>query len=326
MQLSSKVELPQNSKHLDVSDKAIFIGSCFADNVGSYFKERKLDFLVNPFGVLYNPISVANALKLALGNMDISDDDLVYHNELWHSFYHHGSFSSLDKIELLRSITEANETAKNHLQNSSKIFVTFGTSWVFKRKDTGNVVSNNHKLPSKEFIRYRLSVLEIVKLWSELINEIKSINPDIEFVFTVSPVRHLKDGAHANQLSKSVLLLAIDELCQLDDVSYFPSYEIMLDELRDYRFYAEDLTHPSKIAIEIIAQKFKSVYFSSDDLNVICKIESVLKSVNHRPKNQETVSHQKFVTSTINKLGRLGTELPFIDFTQEIESLKNQLV
>ena len=243
---------------LDFSSGIVSLGSCFADEIGRHLQEG--DFLVdlNPFGVLYNPASLASALHRLIDNTPIEKDDLIKHEGLWHSWHHHGSFSHPTAAATLSACNSRIHRAHQALQEANLLMITFGTAWVFERE--GHVVANCHKLPPRQFIRRRMTVEEIVATWSPLLLKISAFNPRLSLLFSVSPIRHMADGAHGNQLSKSTLLLALDELITRHpsfNTYYFPAYEIVLDELRDYRYFDEKMTHPTPLAVDIVWERFQ---------------------------------------------------------------------
>ena len=245
----TEVELPEFSKKMGYRHQSLMIGSCFAENIGIWLQNRCLPVMVNPFGILYNPVSIANSLEYLITGKIFTLQDLFYANGVYSSFSHHSRFSDSDPESMLRHINAQTTETLNTLKNSSHLFITFGTSWVFQHKINGEIVSNCHKLPAATFNRYRLSVIQITDYWIPIIEQLRQLNPDLHLVFTVSPIRHLKDGAHENQLSKSTLFLGIDALSAHfgnELISYFPSFELLHDELRDYRFYATDMAHLSK--------------------------------------------------------------------------------
>ena len=266
MKLQTIVDIQPSAWKIGYGDKILLVGSCFADSIGQMMAQRGLQVTCNPFGTLYNPVSIAQAMQMT------EIPPLVEHEGLWHSMAHHGSFSRATKEETREAVAQSIETMQHTLKEANVVIVTFGTAWVYEMKDpawlTGSgaspVVGNCHKLPAEQFTRRRLSVDEIEALWRPLITKY----PDKHWLFTVSPIRHIKDGLHENQLSKATLLQAVEDLrTQLSAISYFPSYEIMLDELRDYRFYAEDLVHPSPVAIQYIWERFAENYCTSQTRN-----------------------------------------------------------
>ena len=256
MKLQTVVDIKPGSWQIGYEDKILLVGSCFADSIGQMMAQRGLQVTCNPFGTLYNPVSIAQAMQMT----DIPP--LVEHEGLWHSMAHHGSFSRTTEMETREAVQASIETMQRALQEATVVIVTFGTAWVYEQN--GSVVGNCHKLPAEQFSRRRLSADEIEALWAPLIARY----PDKRWLFTVSPIRHIKDGLHENQLSKATLLQAVEAIRnQQSVVSYFPSYEIMLDELRDYRFYAEDLVHPSPVAIQYIWERFTETYCTPQTRN-----------------------------------------------------------
>ena len=256
--LTTPVTIPPLPFKLDFSSGIVSLGSCFADEIGRHLQEG--DFLVdlNPFGALYNPASLASALHRLIDNTPIEKDDLIKHEGLWHSWHHHGSFSHPTAAATLSACNSRIHRAHQALQEANLLMITFGTAWVFERE--GHVVANCHKLPPRQFIRRRMTVEEIVATWSPLLLKLSSFNPRLSLLFSVSPIRHMADGAHGNQLSKSTLLLALDELITRHpsfNTYYFPAYEIVLDELRDYRYFDEKMTHPTPLAVDIVWERFQ---------------------------------------------------------------------
>ena len=270
MKLQTIVDIQPSGWQIGYEDKILLVGSCFSDSIGQMMVQRGLQVTCNPFGTLYNPVSIAQAMLMT------GIPPLVESDGLWHSMAHHGSFSRATEEETRKAVGNSIETMQRALEDATVVIVTFGTAWVYEMKDPveslgpgiSSVVGNCHKLPSERFTRRRLSSDEIEALWLPLIARY----PDKHWLFTVSPIRHIKDGLHENQLSKSTLLSAIEKISNdkyhiAKPISYFPSYEIMMDELRDYRFYAEDLVHPSPVAIQYIWERFTEVYCSSQTRN-----------------------------------------------------------
>ena len=256
-QMYTPVAVPTMDFRLDFDSGVVSVGSCFADEIGSRLAGSGFAVEQNPFGTLYNPASVAAALERLVDCREIGDDDLVLHEGLYHSWHHHGSFSRPDKDETVGVCNARIHKAHCALREARLLMVTFGTAWVYEL-ESGMVVANFHKLPAGMFSRRRMTKGEIVSLWRPLLQKIKTFNPNLTVLFTVSPIRHLADGAHGNQLSKATLLLAVDEL----DANYFPAYEIVLDELRDYRFYGPDMTHPSPLAVEVVWDRFCEAFMA----------------------------------------------------------------
>ena len=246
-------------------DKFVTVGSCFSDSIGGRMRQCGMDAIVNPFGTLYNPASIAMCLNRCLDQQWITDNDLVNYEGLWHSWLHHSSFSNAEKRLCIDACNVKMQETRDRLQSGCKLIVTFGTSYVFEKVGDGMVVGNCHKLPACNFNRRLLSVSEIVNIWIPLLERLSGMG--VEVLFTVSPIRHLADGAHGNQISKSTLLLAVDALSHsCGNVCYFPAYEIVLDELRDYRFYERDLVHPSDVALDCVWNHFQQSYLTVEDI------------------------------------------------------------
>jgi hypothetical protein len=306
--------------------KTVFIGSCFTENIGNKFIENKFPVLVNPFGVLYNPLSVQKAIGLIIKQKKFKDEDLQFANDKWFSFEHHGSFSGTDKELVLKNINKQIDESHRFLKNTDALFVTFGTSWYYQLKTNQKVVANCHKLPANRFSCKLLSVEEIVAAWTELIGQLKKFNPEIKLIFTISPIRHWKDGAVNNQLSKSILNVAIHRLIEkFEQTSYFPAYELVMDDLRDYRFYADDFLHPNTQAINYIWDKFSAAFIEDKNLQIAKKINRITKAVSHRPLHPKTETYRKFLQANIEKIKQLGKDYPFIDFSKEKEYFEGEL-
>lgn len=271
----------------------------------------------NPFGIVYNPLSVKLVLDRLMENRSYEREDLFNYEGIWSSFDHHSRFSDVDAAACLAKINDRVGHSSQFLNKAGFLFITFGTSYVYMKKTDGKVVANCHKLPATEFIRRRLTVDEIVAEYSILLEQLFKINPNINIVFTVSPVRHWKDGAHENQLSKAILLLAIDQIVKaFPQTTYFPSYEIVMDDLRDYRFYEEDMLHPNKVAINYIWSRFKEVFMDADTLNLMKEVEKVVLACSHKPFNSQSAQYLSFVTQTLDKIKLLEDQYP-ISFAQE---------
>lgn len=253
--LTTPVIVPQLPFKVDYSTGIVSLGSCFADEIGERLREGDFHVEQNPFGALYNPASIAAAVRRLMEGRPIGMEDLVEHEGLWHSWHHHGSFSKTTPEETLAACNDRIHQAHKALKEASLLMVTFGTAWVFEKD--GNIVANCHKLPPQMFTRRRMTVDEIVALWQPLQKELAAYYPGLNVLFTVSPIRHMADGAHGNQLSKSTMLLAVDQLVDDRRTFYFPSYEIVLDELRDYRFFDEKMTHPTSLAVDVVWERFQ---------------------------------------------------------------------
>ncbi|HSH18995.1 MAG TPA: GSCFA domain-containing protein, partial [Draconibacterium sp.] len=316
------VDVPVFSQQTGYKKKNMFIGSCFTENIGNRMVELKYNVDVNPFGILYNPVSVAKGLRILLENQNITSEDLVQANGLWHSFYHHGRFSATNKKEVLEEINSRIKLSADFLKTTDFLCVTFGTAWVYRYKKTGQFVSNCHKLPATEFDRVRLTIAEIVSEYRTLLTEIRKLNPSLKVVFTVSPIRHWKDGAIENQLSKAVLLLAIDDLIHEfgdDFCVYFPAYEIVMDELRDYRFYAEDMIHISEVTVNYIWEKFEASLIDNESQLIAVQVRKIVNAYNHRPIHKKTKEYMNFLKKMAEEAVHLESKYKYLNLIVEKE-------
>jgi hypothetical protein len=280
----TKVEIPSSSNKITYQSKIMTLGSCFAENMGRKMQEVYFETEINPFGVLYNPTSISNSIKLLLENKAFNLANLFQNRGLWQSFSHSSLFSATTSEQCLENINKRLESAALFLHKTDYLLITFGTAWVYEERESRSVVSNCHKLSANCFARRRLTVEEIVADYSSLINEIANKLPNLKLIFSVSPIRHWKDGAYENNVSKSTLLLAIDALQnQFAYVHYFPAYEIQMDELRDYRFYASDMLHPSELAIDYIWKKFYQTYLDKSSIQTMNELEQFNADLAHRP-------------------------------------------
>ena len=311
MELLTKVQINPSETKIGYQDKILLLGSCFADNIGEKFGEHYFQATVNPFGTLYNPASIMKAITLSFEHDN--KHYILQHNGLWHSMMHHGSFSRPDKNELLSRYNESLTIMRNALQEASTIVVTFGTSWIYQME--GMVVANCHKIPAERFRRDCMTVDRIIDMWLPLLVQI----PNKHWIFTVSPIRHIKDGLHANHLSKATLLQAIDTLIvnarglnPSSSYSYFPSYEIMLDELRDYRFYAEDMVHPSQVAVDYIWQRFVETYMTVDTQGEMRTLYQLWRDRHHRFLHPESEEAQTFAERIASRVQNLKEQYPWL--------------
>lgn len=265
-------------------DPIMLVGSCFVDAIGQRLEHSGWDVCCNPFGVMYNPFSIADCLQRCMDRKPLEPSALVERDGLWHSWYHHGSFSRRDRDDCLETCNVSVEKGYDALQKSHVLVVTFGTAYVFELKENKSVVANCHKVPARYFERYRLSVEAIVERWKFLFENLRQLNPQLKVIFTVSPIRHLADTAHGNQLSKSVLLLSTEQLCG-ERSDYFPAYEIVLDELRDYRYYDRDMVHPNDLAADIVWNRFQQYYMTLETQQQAAEAYKAFRASQHRPIN-----------------------------------------
>jgi len=318
MKLTTPVEIEKDFPHISHRDNVLVLGSCFSDNIGEKLHTSGFQTEINPFGTLYNPVSIARAIYEIEEKKKYTEDNLFYYQGLWQSDMHHGSFSDSDKETVLNHINNRISKAHNTWVNTNVILLTFGSAFVYYNK-TGEVVSNCHKRPESEFNRQRLTVEGIISIYEPLLNSLIEQNRELNIIMTVSPIRHLRDGLHQNQLSKSTLLLAIDKLKSLfpHNIYYFPAYEIMMDELRDYRFYADDLMHPSTMAIEYLWEKFTTCSFENETQQLAEECQKIYKAINHRPLHADKGTHKEFLKQIVLKINRLKEKYPYLEFKTE---------
>ncbi len=292
----------------------LMMGSCFTGHIGSILVKNLFPVQVNPFGVIYNPASVKKNLQALMEKERYTDDDLGFHNGLWYSFDHYTPFSHPDKKKALEQINEAFGEAKNFLRKARFLVITFGTARVYRFRKTGQIVCNCHKIPARQFDRLLLDPATIVSDFEQVLDNLQQYNPDLHVLFTVSPVRHLKDGHTGNQVSKSSLLLAVHQLVERNPElrSYFPSYEIMMDDLRDYRFYQPDMIHPNEAAITYIWEKFTGFAIDPESLQIIRELTPLLKGLTHRPRHRDTPQYQEFRSTLEKKERKLREKFPFL--------------
>lgn len=304
----------------DVShqDGIVSMGSCFSENIGWLFQQSKFKININPFGQQYNPISIANALERLVSAELYQDFDLIQHNGLYHSFMHHGSFSGEDKEAVLGTMNAELLQASGDLKKASVLFVTFGTAHYFKWNENGQVVSNCHKIPNNLFSQHLATPDEIVSAFEAVWLKIKAINPDLRVVFTVSPVRYFAFGHYENSVSKAHLFTAIYALQKKYEemFSYFPAYEIVLDDLRDYRFYKEDMLHPTHQAIQYVWEALVVAIFSETTLQLMMEIDEIQTAAKHRPRNADTEAHKIFQKKYLAKIDFLQEKYK-LDFAEE---------
>lgn len=320
MDFRTRVQIDKSDLRIDHSTKMMLFGSCFSENIGNKLKGHKFILDSNPFGILYNPISISNSIKRLLDNKYFKEDELVYNNEMYHSFMHHSNFSEVDEQICLNRINKCYNYAVSFLKETDILLITFGSAYAFKLHNSEQTVSNCHKFPANNFNRYRLSIEAIVEEWSSLIEMLINQNSDIRFIFTVSPIRHFRDGSHDNQISKSILHIAIEDIKSKfkERVEYFPAYEIMIDELRDYRFYSEDMVHPSNLAQDYIWQCFSDSFFSKETQTVNREWTSIRKMMEHRPYNTDTQAYRKFLLDTIKNIKAFAKKYPLIQCEEDI--------
>ena len=287
MQFRTQIPIPKSNHPLDYNSKIVSLGSCFAENMGEKFQYFKFQNEINPFGIIFNPISIKKIIDKAINKEMFAEEDVFFPNERWHCFDVHSDLSNSNRDELVASLNAILQSVNHQIAGSTHVIITYGTSWVYRNSESDAIVANCHKMPQKQFAKELLSVETIKESIAKTIDLIHSVNPDCAIIFTVSPVRHLKDGFVENQLSKAHLITAIHQIlqsiksCNLQSAIYFPSYELMMDELRDYRFYAEDMIHPNQIAIDYIWQRFSETCISEESHSIMKEVETIQKGLTH---------------------------------------------
>ena len=319
MQFTTKIPISKFQNPITYNSKIMTLGSCFAENISDKFQYYKFQITTNPFGILFHPLAIEKLIDFAVSEKQFSAEDVFFHNERWHCFDAHSDVSNSNKEDLIANLNETVTSLKFQLQTVSHIIITYGTSWVYRNIATQEIVANCHKVPQVAFSKEILSVENIKKSMQNTLDLIQKINPKVNFIFTVSPVRHLKDGFVENQLSKAHLITAIhqilqSEICNLQSAIYFPSNEIMMDELRDYRFYAEDMIHPNSVAIDYIWQRFSETAISEESQSIMKEVETIQKGLAHRPFNSNSESHQQFLSKLHDKMVKLQKQFPQIQF------------
>ncbi len=326
MELQTTVQIPAPVFNISHATRLLLLGSCFAENIGEKFRRYKFNADVNPCGIIYNPASVAGTLRLLLSGKRFTPDDLLPVGGQWVSLQHHGSFSSPDPDTCLHHINTRLDDARRELPRLDLLVITWGTAWVYRHIGRSIIVSNCHKIPAREFERYRLSVEDIVTDYTHLLHELLQANPTLQVLFTVSPIRHWKDGAHGNQLSKATLLLAIDALRQrFPNVHYFPSYEIVLDELRDYRYYADDMLHLTPLAVNYIWERFSTTYFTPSTIALTRQVERLNRGMEHRPFNPRSGEYSAFLRRLLSTIEQLVATEPALRLEKEKTILLERL-
>lgn len=315
MNFSTKVPIKKYQNPIDYNSRIISLGSCFAENMGAKFDYFKFQNTTNPFGIIFNPVSIEKLIHRIVNKIEFTEVDIFFHNDLWHCYEVHSELSNVNKEEFLNNLNSILSDTFNQFSNATHIILTYGTSWVYRYISSKNIVANCHKVPQNQFDKEILSVEIIEKSIETTINIIQKVNPNCNFIFTISPVRHIKDGFVENHRSKSHLITALqNSQLATRNSQYFPSYEIMMDELRDYRFYADDMLHPSQTAIDYIWIKFFENYVDNKEFNVMDQVCEIQRSLKHRPFNPDSQSHSKFLSILNEKINTLVINNPKIKF------------
>ncbi|KAF2337722.1 GSCFA domain-containing protein [Flavobacterium ginsenosidimutans] len=319
MQFRTQIPISKSNNPIDYNSKVLSIGSCFAENMAEKFDYFKFQNETNPFGIIFNPVSIEKLFDRVSKQELFGEKDVFFHNERWHSYEVHSDLSNSDRQELLETLNKAITETYKQIKEATHIIITFGTSWIYRNIEKDEIVANCHKVPQKQFAKELLSVEVIQKSIQNTIGAIQTLNPNINFIFTISPVRHIKDGFVENQLSKSHLFTALHQVLKTYNSkfithNYFPSYEIMMDELRDYRFYNEDMLHPNQIAIDYIWKLFSESHISENSFSIMKEVDEIQKSLRHRSFNPESDQHKKFLANLQQKMKNVEEKWPHIVF------------
>ncbi|MDO4510940.1 MAG: GSCFA domain-containing protein [Bacteroidales bacterium] len=323
MDFRTTIHIADNLGIMHHSDRMMMLGSCFSDNIGGKLRQAMINVCVNPFGTLYNPLSIAASVDRIIDNTPERGIDLFQGSGVWNSYNFHSRYSLADKEATLTRMNEQIAHAHEHLRQCHTLIVTLGTAVVYRLKDTDQVVANCHKVPQHNFSRRMASVEEITEVLSAMVERLHEFNPSLRILFTVSPIRHVADGLEVNSLSKATLRVAIANVNRAyrHFTSYFPAYEIVMDDLRDYRFYAADMVHPSEVAIGYIWQTFQAAYFDDASSQAIARCERVMKRLTHRPMSANREIIERFNADTRAVVANLVKEYPYITSIKEINDL-----
>jgi hypothetical protein len=324
MQFTTPVQIPSSDSKLNLKSKTCTIGSCFADVIGSNLQNNKFTALVNPLGVTYNPESIHSLVTYAISNALPEEDSYIQHADVHLNYNFHSEISALSRLELETLIKIRIEASHQFLKNADWLIITYGTAWVYERIDNEEIVANCHKMAASNFTKQLISQKKIVESFEYMYTQLKAFNQNIKIILSVSPVRHMKDTFQLNSVSKSALLLSCFTLTkQYDNVYYFPAYEIMMDELRDYRFYKPDLLHPSQEAESYIWQKFIDTFLDESAIAFVKDWQKILADLQHKAFHRVSAAHQHFLKKTLSELEKLSNT---VDVSKEVAQIKSQII
>ncbi len=320
MQLLASINIKPLQPPITYKDKIMLIGSCFTEHIGNHLMDAKFNVLQNPNGILFDPISVSKSLISYINNRQYTANDLFYSDECWHSWQHHSRFSNIDKQEGLNKINQSQNTAHTFLKNADWLFITLGSSFVYKLIEAGGeTVANCHKAPAQTFAKHLSTIEETVTALDSALHQLFQFNPNLKIIFTISPVRHLRDGVIDNNRSKARLVEAVHHLInKFDKLYYFPAYELVIDVLRDYRFYDIDLAHPNYAATQFVLEKFAENCLSEDTKVLMEEVKKIVIARNHKPFNPQSNPHKKFLQSQLEKTRLLQQQHPYLNFEEEL--------
>jgi hypothetical protein len=318
MNFRTQIPISKNNIPIDYKSKIVSLGSCFAENMNEKFQYFKFQITTNPFGIIFNPVSIERIIERIVNQEFFTQKDIFFHNERWHCFEVHSDLSHDDKEYFLENLNQIIKSLHTQILACTHVIITLGTSWVYRNVETNQIVANCHKVSQKNFTKELLSVERIKQSLENIVSLVATVNRNAKFIFTVSPVRHIKDGFVENNVSKANLITAIYSVLQVPPLeaegAYFPSYEILLDELRDYRFYAEDMLHPNQIAIDYIWIRFFENYVHEKEFSIMQQVCDIQKALHHKSFNPNSESHQQFLSKLKDKMAKLIIEYPFMKF------------
>ncbi len=303
----------QDCNLINYNSKLFLLGSCFSESIGKKLDYYKFQNFQNPFGILFHPLAIETLIRNVINEKEYTEDDIFFNNEQWHCFDAHSKLSNSSKEVLLENLNKQISLTTKQLYNSSHVIITLGTAWKYRFIERDKIVANCHKVPQKKFLKELLSVDEISESLQAIIALIRSVNKNASIIFTVSPVRHLKDGFIENTQSKAHLIAAIHKILNQQSF-YFPSYEIMMDELRDYRFYKEDMIHPNQTAVNYIWEAFQNVWISSESSKIMDEIATIQRGLEHKPFNPNSEAHLQFIQHLQSKQAEIQSKIPHISF------------
>ena len=320
MQFFSNIQIPELTPPITYNDAVMLTGSCFTEHIGNYLKSVKFNILQNPNGILFDPISVCNSLISYVENKQYTSEDLFYLNEAWHSWQHHSRFSGMNKDETLQQINASQQQAHHFLKDAKWLIITLGSSFSYRLAQDNSPVANCHKAPAQTFIKHLCTIEEIVAALDITIFRLFQFNPDLRILFTISPVRHLRDGVVDNNRSKARLIEAVHHLVnKFDKLYYFPAYELVIDVLRDYRFYDIDLAHPNYAATSFVLENFTEKCMDKETQEWAEKFKKLYIAKNHRPFNPESEQHKKFMNTCLQQTIEYSKAFPHLDFSEELQ-------
>lgn len=308
--LTSQVQYP---------DRLLLTGSCFAEEIGARLQQNQFNVQVNPHGILYNPVSITQSLHTYLDGKQYTEADLFEQDGCWHSWDHHSRFSSIDPETTLAAINTAQVQAKEQLENADWLILTLGSAYAYVLKETSQIVGNCHKVPAASFYKKLLSPDDVITALDNLMHRLFFRNRKVKILFTISPVRYVRDGVIENNMSKAVLIQAVHHLVnKFNRLFYFPAYELVTDDLRDYRFYKEDLVHPNEMAINYVWEHFTQACLSNEARQLLPVIEEINRARQHRPFNADSPKHRQFLQAYAKKTQQLMTDYPFLHLEEAL--------